>query len=153
MTRAWLTREKAAERFGANIAAALPYETPKLGKTEEVKDPRDRVAVWEVWEKDNRTVSWYVKGYPATLDEKVDPLGLRGFFPCPRPMMARPTTLDFAPRADFLVAQQRLQLLLPLPQPQQLALHRLRLQHQLVHIRRHHLHKHLLLLLIPLPSL
>jgi hypothetical protein len=39
------------------------------------------------------------------LDEKEDPLGLQGFWPFPRPMVANLTTRKFIPKPDYKLAQ------------------------------------------------
>ncbi len=41
------------------------------------------------------------------LDEKDDPLGLEGFFPTPKPMMANLTTKAMMPKADFIMVQDQ----------------------------------------------
>jgi hypothetical protein len=43
----------------------------------------------------------------VVLDAKEDPLGLEGFFPCPRFMMANVTSQQYAPRADYVLAQDQ----------------------------------------------
>lgn len=50
-------------------------------------------------------VFWFVEGHPYTLDDKADPLGLEGFWPCPRPMFANTTTSKLVPRPDYVLAQ------------------------------------------------
>jgi len=68
-------------------------------------DPWSRADVWEIWNKEDKKVYWWVKGFDKILDVKDDPLGLDGFFPCPRPLIANCTTTKFMPRADFVLAQ------------------------------------------------
>lgn len=54
--------------------------TAKLFKTAEV---------WEIWDKDTKKVLFVCKSYKdGPLMEVDDPLGLDGFFPCPRPLYA-----------------------------------------------------------------
>lgn len=45
------------------------------------------------------------QGASLILDMRDDPLGLDGFWPMPRPMIANPTTTMFVPKADFVLAQ------------------------------------------------
>ena len=68
-------------------------------------DPWSRADVWEIWCKEDKKVYWWVKGFDKILDVKDDPLGLDGFFPCPRPLIANVTTTKFLPRCDFVIAQ------------------------------------------------
>jgi hypothetical protein len=48
-------------------------------------------------------VCWIAKGYEAPLDERDDPLRLREFFPCPKPLFATTTTDSLIPKPDFLL--------------------------------------------------
>lgn len=101
-----MSRSKLVERFGEEVGRAVPLNAPN-GKQDEKAQatPWDRAEVWEIWDKESRCVYWYVDGHPTTLDKKYDPLGLAGFFPCPRPMVAGATTSGLVPRPDFVVAQ------------------------------------------------
>lgn len=99
--RSDMTREALVERFGEEIGKAVPLNSRKRGEEKRSEDPWDRAAVWEVWSKEHEQVFWVVEGYPDCLDQKEDPLGLEGFFPFPRPMMANLTTAEFLPTPDF----------------------------------------------------
>jgi hypothetical protein len=102
-----LTRADLKARFG-DIAEQVPMnaKTGRKGDADAVKaDPWARADVWEIWSKEDRTVYWFVEGFAKILDEKPDPIGLSGFFPFPKPMMARPTTRSYVPRPDFVIAQ------------------------------------------------
>jgi hypothetical protein len=68
-------------------------------------DPWGRADVWEIWDKEHKKVWWWVDGFDEILDDKPDPLGLAGFWPCPMPMMANLTTDAFIPRSDYMLAQ------------------------------------------------
>lgn len=101
-----MTRDEAVERFGEEIGRALPLEErggKKGDRTtgDELKEAWSRVIVWEIWDKDTRTVYWFCRGYNKILDQKEDPIGLKGFFPCPRPLMANITTTRCMPKPDF----------------------------------------------------
>jgi len=51
-------------------------------------------------------VFWFQPGQTRFLKPPVrDPLGLRGFFPCPEPLAANTTTTLFMPKPDFIFAQ------------------------------------------------
>lgn len=102
-----MTRADLVKRFG-EIGQQVPMnaKTGKKGAQDAAQaDPWARADVWEIWSKEDRAVYWYVEGFNRILDEKPDPLGLEGFFPFPRPMIARPTTRAFVPRPDFVIAQ------------------------------------------------
>jgi hypothetical protein len=103
-----MTRPALVKRFGEDVGNVVPLNTKtgKRGDADAVKsDPWSRADVWEIWSKEDRSVYWYVEGFDRVLDEKPDPLGLDNFYPFARPMMARPTTRNFLPRPDFVIAQ------------------------------------------------
>ena len=106
-----MTRDALEERFGSvewmkDRIDSVPLESKR--KTDDDKkadDPWARACVWEIWNKDDKKVYWFVEGFDTVLDIKDDPLGLEGFFPCPRPMMANTTTRKQVPVPDFAIAQ------------------------------------------------
>jgi hypothetical protein len=103
-----LTKADLKARFGEDVAGLIPMnaKTGRKGDPDAVKaDPWARADVWEIWCKEDRTVYWFVEGYERILDEKPDPIGLSGFYPFPKPMIARPTTRSYVPRPDFVIAQ------------------------------------------------
>lgn len=67
--------------------------------------PFKQAAVWEIWDKEENYVCWYVEGCSFILDEVDDPLELDDFFPCPQPVVATTLTNAFRPRADYSMAQ------------------------------------------------
>ena len=111
--RAWLDKDEVTERFGEKVAKNIEYknQTPE-GSNDNMGsanvDERDNVQkaeIWEIWNKKDKHVYWYSEGADLILDYKEDPLGLDGFLPMPRPMIANCTTTLFTPRADFILAQ------------------------------------------------
>jgi hypothetical protein len=103
-----MTRADLVKRFGEVIGNQVPMnaKTGKKGEADAAKaDPWSRAVVWEIWCKEDRTVYWYVEGFGRVLDEKPDPLELDGFYPFPKPLVARATTRNFLPRPDFVLAQ------------------------------------------------
>jgi hypothetical protein len=101
-------RQQLMERFGEDIGKRVPLNAAKREDdtdSEKKATPWDRARVWEIWDKEGRRVYWYVDGFGEILDEKEDPLGLEGFWPCPRPLLANTTTSTLVPRPDFVLAQ------------------------------------------------
>jgi hypothetical protein len=107
-----LTREKLVERFGDEIGNAVPLK-PVNGmdkdKAEGFGDVFSRAHVWEIWDKGSKTALWLCPGYPHLLDKKQDPLGLRDFFPCPKPLLATTTTCSLIPVPDYHEYQDQAQ--------------------------------------------
>jgi len=109
--RVYMTKDQLVERFGREIASTVPlYGQNKAGDTQNSNpqyDPWNKGEVFEIWCKENRKVYWFAKGASTILDVKDDPLGLDGFFPCPKPMAANVTTSNFMPRGDYIFAQDQ----------------------------------------------
>ena len=111
--RVYMTKDKLRERFGDEIANAVPMiqndkrDTGEKGAMQ--YNPWAHAQVFEIWCKDSKKVYWYAKGAPTILDYKEDPLDLDGFFPCPKPLAANVTSEDFMPRADYIFAQDQFQ--------------------------------------------
>ena len=107
--RADMSREALVERFGEEVGRVVPLNSKASKDTEETdarkSHPWDRASVWEVWDKETERVLWIVRGHSMPLDVKEDPLGLDGFFPCPRPMLANCTTSKLLPVPDYALAQ------------------------------------------------
>ena len=112
--KAPMTKEQFTARFGEDQAKLVPMtHRPVQGTSRgdsiqeegERNQAWSRVDVWEIWNKDDRTIYWWVEGYDRIVDRKEDTLGLDGFFPIPRPMFANLTTSKLMPTPDFVLAQ------------------------------------------------
>ena len=111
--RSWLDEEEAQARFGEEIANQLEYKEQTPGGDDnnndfldpDMNDNTQKAEIWEIWSKTNKKVYWHGKGYDKCLDIKDDPLQLKGFFPCPKPLAANTSTNLFVPKADFAFAQ------------------------------------------------
>lgn len=107
--RCYMNREELVARFGEKIGRDVPISKVKT-KEDGIgpqNDPWEKAAVFEIWDKSTECAYWHVMGYNMICDYKPDPLKLRGFFPCPEPMVANKTTSKLMPRADYLLAQDQ----------------------------------------------
>lgn len=108
--RVYMTYAQMAERFGRDIARKIP-----LQKDERLKFTYENVTiehevkgeVYEIWNKEDRTVYWVADGYSFLMDRKADPLNLEHFFPCPRPIIANQTNGTLIPVADYIEYQDQ----------------------------------------------
>lgn len=67
-----------------------------------VVSPFDTATVWEIWNKETRTVIWWSPDCKeAILDKQEDPLGLEGFFPMAKPLLATTRGDSMNPRPDI----------------------------------------------------
>jgi hypothetical protein len=114
--KAQLSFQEKVKKFGELVAKDLPTSSMKeeASATDAKKaDPWSRTDVWEIWDKENGCVWFWVEGYKAVLTPSdlkdtanrngslKDTLELDNFFPCQRPMLANLTTSAFLPRADY----------------------------------------------------
>lgn len=107
--RIYMTKDQLVARFGEEIAGTVPMTKAKRDQNDQStkNDPWSRGEVYEIWCKENKKVYWYAKGAPTILDVKDDPLDLERFFPCPAPLAANVTSVNFVPRADYVFAQDQ----------------------------------------------
>ena len=78
------------------LADAVPLdEDTGIDKDGEAKGVFSRACVWEIWDRDSRTVIYLAPYYRESLLAVIDdPLQLRNFFPCPRPLQAKRQGMD-----------------------------------------------------------
>lgn len=100
--RCWLSKEQMVKRFGKEVANAVAYSMRESGNSRDTDGERETVEVWEIWDKNSKSVIWYCETFAQdVLDVKPDPLKLKNFFPCPRPLRAVSNTRSFVPRALY----------------------------------------------------
>jgi len=111
--KVYLTRQECIERFGEEIGKALPLDSfPDTLAENEQKSGRfnhmKKARIYELWCKSNRKIYWLCKGYSqGYLDAKDDWLGLRDFFPCPRPAYGTTGNDSLIPTPDFVEYQDQ----------------------------------------------
>jgi hypothetical protein len=112
--RVKLSKDDSIERFGKEKADKLTYSKGHVGSVGEGTsgehpdgDEVQYATIYEIWCKKTKRVYWVSKGCETLLDVKDDPLGLKKFFPMPRPMLATHTTSNLIPRPDFLLVQDQ----------------------------------------------
>ena len=86
----------------------------KINETKNDNDPntpdqinKDKVCIYEIWDKTSRKVIHTAKGLENPLREIDDPLRLKNFFPCPCPLIANADTTAFLPVTDYHIAQDQ----------------------------------------------
>jgi hypothetical protein len=107
--RNYLTRDECVARFGEKIGNAMPLGKERRKQTESgiQNDPWQKAEVWEAWDRTVKKVIWMCEGMDVICDMKDDTLKLKAFFPCPRFMLANPTSKAYLPRADYILAQDQ----------------------------------------------
>lgn len=113
--RAYMMRDELRARFADTYEAVdnivlshLPSEVQSDKKlTDAEKEEFKKAPVWEIWDKVTKKVYWVAEGCGDLLDSKPDPLKLKNFFPCPRPLYATTTNDSLIPRPIFSMASHQ----------------------------------------------
>jgi hypothetical protein len=97
----WLNKKRATRYFGAEKAQKLVYAS-RESYAREADNSEETAEVWEIWDKEGAQVLWYCDSYSEdVIHQQDDPLKLKNFFPCPRPLRAISNTRNFVPRALY----------------------------------------------------
>lgn len=112
--RVYMNRAGLVERFGEEIGGKIPLDTKPdttgNGGTN-MALPGDtethQACIYEIWDKSKRQVLWFSKSQQQVLDVRPDPLGLDGFFPCPRPLYSTVTNDNLIPVPDYKYYQDQ----------------------------------------------
>lgn len=109
--KVYMSEAAVEERFGAEIAKEIPYDaTPedlKRADRNAQSDVKQQACVIELWDKEDGVACWFSKSMKKFLDEKEDPLKLKEFFPCPKPLFATMTNETLVPVPDFTLYQDQ----------------------------------------------
>ena len=108
--RVYMSEEAVTERFGEEVAKAIPYDaTPedlkRSGKYDEAV--KKQALIIELWDKEQGIAVWLSKSNKEILDQRPDPLGLKEFFPCPRPLYSTLTNDSLIPVPDYTLYQDQ----------------------------------------------
>lgn len=109
--RVYMDRGQLIDRFGEEIGKVVPLDWGPRTKTQEKGMDGDgvkRAAVYEIWDKCSKKVFWISKSWSnQPLDEREDPLGLDGFFPCPKPLLGTTGNDSLIPVPDYVYWQDQ----------------------------------------------
>lgn len=106
--RVFLTREELVERFGQEKGSVVPLNySPDEHSKEDVERDK-KAAVYEIWDKTKREAIWICKDFADELDCRPDPLKLRKFFPCPKPLYGTLSNDSLKPVPDYAMYQDQL---------------------------------------------
>lgn len=107
MDRAALKKRFTAkhEGTGKTIGELVPLDF----KPENAEgDQYGQAIVYEIWDKPSKSVIWISKSFPATpLDERPDLLGLKDFWPCPKPAFGTLSPRKIIPIPDYVQYQDQ----------------------------------------------
>lgn len=107
--RVYLDREQLVKRFGA-LGKLIPLDWGPIeqGRSDDVARTQKKAAVYEIWDKTTKQALWISKSWSSRpLDVRDDPLGLPGFFPCPRPLLGTTANDTTLPIPDYVYYQDQ----------------------------------------------
>ena len=102
----FMTKAQARQRFDGDLVAKLPVKHKRDGASDSDLQKNTelfgRIKIYEIWDKVDRQVIWLCPDHgDGPLDVVRDPLGLSGFFPCPKPLYATLTNESLVPIPDY----------------------------------------------------
>jgi hypothetical protein len=109
--KVYMTKEAIRERFGDEWADKVPLDTKPedLKKYGSLDGPQDSALalIYEIWDKTGGEALWLSKSLGEFLDRKPDPLKLRDFWPCPKPIYGTLTSDSLVPTPDLVFYQDQ----------------------------------------------
>lgn len=101
-----MTRAQLVKRFGKKKGNAIQLTKSLDGvEDEDIANHGDtfkRAQVYEIWDKANKVALWISPGYrEGVLDKIDDPLKLKDFFPCPKPVYGTKLSSSLVPTTDY----------------------------------------------------
>jgi hypothetical protein len=105
----YMTKESLAERFGEKEAKKIPLDcgAKTLNSYNQTSKEYNRAKICELWDKESGKVYWFSKNSRTIIDERDDPLGLEGFFPCSIPLYSTLTSDSLIPIPDYVLYQDQ----------------------------------------------
>lgn len=98
----YMEQKEIKKQFGhdANLSHADSHEN---------SDNAGKFTVYEVWNKRKREVYELLEGYDKPLRVREDPLRLKGFYDCPKPLIVNMKSDKFLPQSDYKQIKKQLE--------------------------------------------
>lgn len=80
---------------------------PEKINDEKIETAQKKATIYEIWDQVNKKTLWLHKEMPELLDEITDQLGLKEFWPFPRPIFATLANDSILPIADYAEYQDQ----------------------------------------------
>jgi hypothetical protein len=105
--RHYYSRKECVKEFGEKVGRKIKLNYSANSNKDDHQRPEHeylkRAEVWEVWDKETKTIIWLTEGYPEALKVEDDKLGLKDFFDCPEPLYGTLNTNSLVPVPDYLM--------------------------------------------------
>jgi hypothetical protein len=98
--KTYLSPQEIKNMFGQEALSSLALLSSK--------EDKKNLCVYEVWDKNEKKVYWFEKNACKFLKIAEDPLHLKGFFPCPKPLFATLTNDSIIPVPDYALIKELL---------------------------------------------
>lgn len=111
--KVYMGRPALIKRFGEEMGKLIPLDaSPEDIKKSANASGADAVAqnqalIYEIWDKPSGKAIWLSKSLGKICDEVDDPLELKDFWPCPRPLYGSLTSETLVPIPDFVQYQDQ----------------------------------------------
>lgn len=113
--RVWMTREDMKNKpefkdTWERIPLTTKQDQDQKNKgniTQSDSEIGEKAEIFEIWCKFDKTVYWVCKEFDELCGYVSDPLKLRNFFPCPRPILANKTNDTLIPVPFYIQAQDQ----------------------------------------------
>jgi hypothetical protein len=105
--RVFMTRKELVKRF-PECGADVPLDWAPADNADATEDQK-KAAVYEIWDRESKKAFWISRGYvERPLDVRPDPLKLKDFFPCPKPILGTVGPNSIIPIPDYTYYQDQL---------------------------------------------
>lgn len=105
--KVYLSRAELVKRFGEQIGNQVQLDAKPRNDDGKETEQGKKATVYEIWDKTKKKALWIHRDHPEPLDELDDPLKLKDFFPCPKPLYATLTNDSLVPVPDFIQYQDQ----------------------------------------------
>lgn len=106
----WMTKDEIEDQFGKEISGSedggASGNVGGFGTKPDSSKYKDQFCVTEIWNKKNKTRLFVTEAFPDLLGEDEDPLGLKAFFPCPKPMLLNVRGDNLVPTPDYVYCEE-----------------------------------------------
>jgi len=105
--RVYMSRDEMQKRFPKCYKEIPLDHAPEKLNDEKIATEIKKATIYEIWDQANKKAIWIHKDYATPLDELDDPLKLKEFFPCPRPLFATLANDSAFPTPDYAEYQDQ----------------------------------------------
>lgn len=101
------TKDEGLNEFGKAFEGVNVDKSSSEEKDMRSKAMKDKIIVWEIWDKRTRKQIFIAEGHEKSLEENQDPLSLETFFDMPPPMYAVEDNDRMIPTPEFCLWQDQ----------------------------------------------